>query len=252
MKLLNKVSLITGAGSGMGRASALLFSAEGAKVSVADIDKKSGEQTADLIKQKGGEAIFIQADVAKAADVERMITTTVKTYGRLDILFNNAGLPMSFTPIEEVEEELWDRIMNVNVKSIFLSAKYAVPHMKKQGGGAIVNTASIIGIRARPKMSAYTASKGAAIMLTKQLAIELAPFRIRVNCVNPVATETPMLAQFIGKGDLEEGRKSYIASIPLGRLAQPEDIARAALYLVSDDASIVTGACLDVDGGRGI
>ena len=228
------------------------FSAEGAKISIADIDRKSGEQTADLIKQKGGEAIFIQADVSRAADVERMITTTVSAYGRLDILFNNAGLPMSFTPIEEVEEELWDRIMNVNVKSIFLGCKYAAPVMKKQGGGVIVNTASIIGIRARPNMSAYSASKGAAIILTKELAIELAPYRIRVNCINPVATDTPMLAKFIGKRDLEEGRKAYISTIPLGRLAQPEDIARAALYLVSDDASIVTGACLDVDGGRGI
>lgn len=252
MKLLNKVSLITGAGSGMGRASALLFSAEGAKISIADIDRKSGEETADLIKQKGGEAIFIQTDVSRAADVERMITTTVNTYGRLDILFNNAGLPMSFTPIEEVEEELWDRIMNVNVKSIFLGCKYAAPVMKKQGGGVIVNTASIIGIRARPNMSAYSASKGAAIILTKELAIELAPYRIRVNCINPVATDTPMLAKFIGNRDLEEGKKAYISTIPLGRLAQPEDIARAALYLVSDDASIVTGACLDVDGGRGI
>jgi len=252
MRLLNKVVLITGSGSGMGRASAILFSQEGAKISVVDMDNKSGQQTVELIKKKGGEAIFIQADVSKASDVERMIKTTVDTYVRLDILFNNAGFPMSFTPVEEVKEELWDRMMDINVKGIFLGCKYAVPIMKKQGGGVIINTASIIGVRPRPNMSAYSASKGAAITLTKELAIELAPYKIRVNCINPVATDTPMLSKFIGNRDLEEGKKAYISTIPLGRLAQPEDIAYAALYLASDDSLMVTGACLDVDGGRGI
>lgn len=236
----------------MGRASALLFSKEGAKISVVDIDRKGGEQAVESIKQKGQEAFFIQADVTKASDVEKMIKATVDTYGRLDILFNNAGIPMSFTPIEEVQEDLWDRIMNINVKGIFLGCKYAVPIMKKQGGGGIINTASIVAVRPRPGLSAYAASKGAAVTLTKGLAIELAPFKIRVNCINPVATDTPMLPGFIGKRDLEEGRKAFISTIPLGRLAQAEDIAQAALYLASDDALMVTGACIDVDGGRGI
>jgi len=252
MKLKGKIALITGAGSGMGRASALLFSNEGAKISVVDIDRKGGERAVELIKQKGQEAIFMQADVTKASDVERMIGTTVDTYGKLDILFNNAGIPMSFTPIEEVKEDLWDRIMNINVKGIFLGCKYAVPIMKKQGGGVIINTASIVAMRPRPGLSAYAASKGAAVTLTRGLAIELAPFKIRVNCINPVATDTPMLPGFIGNRDLEEGRKAFISTIPLGRLAQAEDIAHAALYLASDDSLMVTGACIDVDGGRGI
>jgi len=257
MKLSDKVALITGAGSGIGRASALLFSQEGAKVAVVDLDRKGGQETVGLIQQKGGEAVFVQADVSKAADVEKMVETTVKTFGRLDILFNNAGIPMSFTPVEDLKEELWDRIININVKGIFLGAKYALPIMKKQGGGVIINTASISGVRPRPGLSAYSTSKAAAIMLTRALAIELAPFQIRVNCLNPVAAETPMLAKFIHeKGKeyekYEEGRQKFIASVPMGRLAQPEDIAYAALFLASEEASLITGLSLDVDGGRGI
>ncbi len=252
MRLANKIALITGAGSGMGKASAILFAQEGAKISIVDIDEESGQMTKETIKQKGGQAIFIRGDVSKSKDAEKMIQGTVDAYGSLDILFNNAAIPMCFTPMEEVPEELWDRIMQVNVKGIFLLCKYALPIMKKKAGGVIINTASISGLRARPGLSAYTASKGAVIMLTKGLAIELAPFKIRVNCINPVAADTPMLAEMIGKRDLEGGKKALIATIPLGRLAKPDDIAYAALYLASEDASLVTGACLDVDGGRGI
>jgi 3-oxoacyl-[acyl-carrier protein] reductase len=257
MRLLNKVALITGSGSGIGRESAIIFSREGAKVSIADIDKKGGQQTVDLIKQKGGTAIFIQTDVSKANDVEKMIKTTVDHYGKLDILFNHAGVPMSFTPVEELEEDLWDRIMDTNVKSIFLACKYGVPFMKKQGGGVIINTASIGGVRPRPGISAYNTSKGAIITLTKALAIELAPNKIRVNCINPVAAETLFLVRAVTGGSrkdekYEEGIKRTLESIPLGRLAQPEDVAYAALYLASDDSSMVTGVSLNVDGGRGI
>ena len=252
MKLSNKVALITGSGSGIGRASAILFSQEGAKISVADIDEKGGQQTVDLIKQKGGSAIFIQTDVSKANDIERMIRATVDHYGKLDILFNNAGIGMPFIPIEEVKESIWDRIMEINVKGIFLGCKYAVPIMKRQGGGVIINTASISGVRPRPGLSAYSASKGAAILLTKALAIELAPFKIRVNCVNPVVVDTPFLEKNIDLSQLEEAKKSMLSTIPLGRLCQPEDIAHAALYLASDESSMVTGASLNVDGGRGI
>jgi len=257
MKLANKIALITGAGSGFGRASATLFAREGAKISVVDLDEKTGQETVSLIKQKSGEAIFIRADVSKSSDVEQMIKKTVDTYGRLDILFNNAGIPMSFTPVENVKEELWDRIQAVNVKSIFLGAKYALPYLKKQGGGVIINTASISGVRPRPGLIAYSASKAAAIMLTKALAIEFAPFKIRVNGLNPVAAETPMLGKFMtpegAKGEqLEEGRKRFISTVPLGRLATPEDVANAALFLASDEASIITGANLEVDGGLGI
>jgi 3-oxoacyl-[acyl-carrier protein] reductase len=252
MRLLNKVALITGAGSGMGRASALLFSREGAKVSVADIDEKGGRQTVELVKAEGGDAAFIQTDVSKPEDVDRMVKKTVEHFGTLDILFNNAGIGTAFIPIEEVEESFWDRIMAINVKGIFLGCKYAVPVMKKQGGGVIINTGSIAGVRPRPGLSAYSASKGAAIMLTKALAIELAPFKIRVNCINPVVTDTPFLEKSIPASQLEEAKKAMMSTIPLGRLGRPEDIAQAALYLASDESSLVTGSCLDVDGGRGI
>ena len=249
MRLLNKVAVITGSGSGMGRASALLFAQEGAKVAVADIDGKAAEQTVQLIKDKGGEASPIDADVSKATDVARMIKTTVDTFGRLDILFNNAGYPMLPNPVENVEEALWDKIMAVNVKGIFLGSKYAVPVMKQQRGGVIINTASISGVRPRPGQSAYATSKGAAILLTKALAIELAPHNIRVNCINPTATETPMLPKL---GATQETVKGIISTIPLGRLAQPTDVAHSALYLASDESAMVTGIALDVDGGRGI
>lgn len=257
MKLLNKVALITGSGSGMGRATALLFSREGTRTSVVDIDEKGGQETVKMIKEGGGDAIFIRSDVSKSVDVEKMVKTTVDHYGRLDILYNNAGIPMSFTPVEEVKEELWDRIMNINVKGIFLAAKCVAPIMKKQGGGVILNTASISGVRPRPGLSAYSTSKAAAIMLTKALAIEFAPSKIRVNVINPVAAETPMLAQFIADGgakgeQFETGRKRFIDTVPLGRLATPEDVAYVALFLASDEASLITGASFDVDGGRGI
>jgi 3-oxoacyl-[acyl-carrier protein] reductase len=249
MRLPNKIALITGAGSGMGRASAILFAEEGAKIAVADIDRKGGQQTVELIKQKGGDAIFVETDVSKASDVERMIKTTVDHFGRLDILFNNAGLPMLPTPVEDIKEEQWDKVMAVNVKGIFLGCKYAIPVLKRQGGGAIINTASISGVRPRPGQSAYSTSKGAAIILTKALAVELASHKIRVNCINPVATETPMLPKL---GATPEAAKGIVATIPIGRMAQAKDIAYAALYLASDEAYMVTGVGLDVDGGRGI
>jgi 3-oxoacyl-[acyl-carrier protein] reductase len=252
MKLSNKVALITGSGSGIGRASALLFSHEGARVCVADIDKKGGEETVDLIKQKGGSAVFVRADITKASDAERMVKMALDQYGKLDILFNNAGIGMPFISVEQIEESLWHRLMDINVKGIFLGCKYAVPAMKRQGGGVIINTASISGVRPRPGLSAYSASKGAAILLTKALAIELAPFKIRVNCVNPVVVETPFLEKNIDRNQLEEAKKTMLSTIPLGRLCQPEDIAQAALYLASDESSMVTGLALDVDGGRGI
>ncbi len=249
MRLSNKVALITGAGSGFGQASAILFAKEGAKVAVADIDGKAAAGTVETIKKNGGDAIAIEADVSKPAEVERMVKTAVEKYGKLDILFNNAGCPMLPTPVENLEEELWDKIMNVNVKGIFFGCKYAAPIMKKQGGGVIINTASISGLRPRPGSSAYATSKAAAIMLTKAMAIEFASSNIRVNALNPVAADTAMLPKL---GVTKEAMPNIIASIPIGRLAKVEDVAYAALYLASDEAAMVTGIGLDVDGGRGI
>jgi len=252
MKLSNRVALITGGGSGIGRASALLFSAEGARIAVADIDEKGGRQTVDAIQGKGGSAVFVRVDVSKAADVERMIKTTVEQYGKLDILFNNAGIGAPFVPCEEVEESFWDRTIAVNAKGIFLGCKYAIPVLKRQGGGVIINTASIAGVRPRPGQVVYSTSKAAAIMLTKALAIELAPFKIRVNCINPVVTDTAFLEKNIEASQLEGAKAAMLSTVPLGRLGQPEDMANAALYLASDESSLVTGLCLDVDGGRSI
>src|SRR5215217_7108288 len=244
MRLEGKVALVTGAGSGIGRATAELFAKEGAKVAVVDLSQEAGEQTVD--------AIFIQADVSGAEDVQRMIGRTVEEWGRIDILYNNAGIPMGATPIEEVEDDFFDRTMAVNVRSVHLGAKHVVPHMKRQGGGVILSTASTAGIRPRPGLSAYAASKGAVIAMTKALAIELAPFKIRVVSINPVATDTPMLPAFFGKGDPVETRAKFLSTIPLGRFNTPEDIAHAALYLASDDAYMVTGTAFEIDGGRDV
>jgi len=252
MRLPNKVALITGAASGIGRASAVLFAKEGAKIVVADIDETGGRQTVDLIAQGGGSAVFVKADVTKAGDVERMIKASVDQFGKLDILFNNAGVGTAFTPLEQVDEALWDRVMAINVKSIFLGCKYAAPAMKAQGGGVIINTASISGVRPRPGLTVYAASKGAVIVFTKAIAIEFAPYKIRVNCINPVVTDTAFITKTIEASQIEAAKKGMLSTIPLGRLGAPEDMAFAALYLASDEAGLVTGVSLDVDGGRAI
>ena len=252
MKLSNKIALITGAGSGIGRASAILFSKEGAKIAVADVDEKGGQQTVEAINNQGGEAIFIKTDVTKEPDVASMVRTTVENYAKLDILFNNAGIGTPFIMLENTEESLWDRVMAINVKGIFFGCKYAAPVMKKQGGGVIVNTASIAAVRPRAGLSAYSASKAAVITLTKCAAMELAPFNIRVNCINPVVTDTPFILKTIEADKIDEAKKAMLGTIPLGRMGQPEDMAKAALYLVSDDSSLVTGISLNVDGGRSV
>jgi 3-oxoacyl-[acyl-carrier protein] reductase len=249
MTLDGKAVAITGAGAGMGRATATLFAERGARVVAVDVDADAAAGTADRIEEAGGEAIPVAADVSEAADVERFVDRTVEAYGSIDVLHNNAGIPMASTPVEDVAEETWDRVQDVNLKSAFLGAKYAVPHMREQGGGVILNTASTAGIRPRTGLSAYCASKGGMITLTKQLAYELAEAKIRVNAICPVATDTDMLPEFTSEGlSIEE----MADTIPLGRLAEPEDIAHAAAYLASDEAEMVTGTALEVDGGRDI
>jgi len=253
MRLANKVAIVTGAGSGFGRGSAILFAKEGAKVVVADINDASGKETVETIKSNGGEAIFVHTDISKAADAENLIKTTKDKFGKIDILFNNAGMPHRPIPVEDFPESLWDRILAVNVKGMFLTSKYAVPIMKHAGKGVIINLASISGLRPRPGNTAYATSKAAAIHLTKTLAAELASSNIRVNAINPVAGDTPMLPELLEEGvDMNKAKEGLIAGIPLGRLCKPEDVAYAAVYLASDESSLLTGSCINVDGGRGI
>lgn len=247
MDFADTVVVVTGAGAGMGRATARRFAAKGADVLVADLDGEAAAETVEHIQDDGGSARATVADVSDAGDVERMVEEAVETFGRIDVLHNNAGIPQKSTPVEDVEEATWDTIQDVNLKSAFLGAKYAVPHMKEQGGGVILNTASTAGIRPRTGLSAYAASKGGMITLTKQLAFELAEDDIRVNAICPVATDTDMLPEFAA-GDLSV--EGMAETIPLGRLAEPTDIANAATFLASDEASMITGTALEVDGGR--
>lgn len=251
-KLLNQVAFVTGAGSGLGRGTAIRLAKEGAKVVIADLREGSAQETLFLIEQAGGTGIVVQVDVSNSQSVKNAIETTVNQYGQIDIIVNNAGAPMSFTPVEEVEEELWDLMMNVNAKGAYLTSKYAVPYMKKQGKGSIINISSIASKRVRSGLTAYCAAKGAVILLTQALAIELASSKIRVNAINPGPAETPMLPKFFASMDPVEGRKIYENSVPLGRICQPEDIASMVAYLASEEASFITGATFDVDGGRGL
>jgi 3-oxoacyl-[acyl-carrier protein] reductase len=254
-RLEGLVAVITGAGSGIGRASAIEFAREGARVVVADLVGDTAGSTAAEIRAAGGEAEAVEVDVTRAVQVERMVKTAVDRFGRIDVLFNNAGLPQPFTPFEDSSDQLFDRIMDVNVRGVFNGCRAAIPHMKTRGGGVILNTASTAGLRPRPGLAVYNASKGAVITLTKTLALELAPHRIRVVSICPVATDSPMLPSFIGVehgADEAEGRKKLVATIPWGRLNRPEDIAHAAVFLASAEAEMVTGTAFEVDGGRDI
>lgn len=250
MRLAGKVAIITGAGSGIGRASALLFAKEGAKVVVADIDREAGERTAREIKEAGGEATFAQADVAKSAEVERMVKTCVEAFGGLDILYNNAGMPGP-AGVDNVSEEDWGKVIDVNLKGVFLGCKYAVSEMRKRGGGSIISTASVAGLVGSVASPTYSASKGGVVLWTKSAAIALAKDKIRVNCVCPAPIETPMLPRFFeGLPEPEKACQNFIASLPLGRAGTPEEVAQAALFLASDESSFITGVALPVDAGH--
>lgn len=247
MRLPGKVAIVTGASSGIGRACALLLGAEGARVVAADINPSGGGETLAEIDAKGGEAIFVTADVSKPADVERLVQAAISRFSHVDILFNVAGVFMKRTSIEDIEESVWDRIYSVNVKGVFLGAKFVVPEMKKSGGGTIVNVASMTALGPSRELSAYASSKGAVITLTRVMAAELAPHNIRVNCVCPTITDTPMV-----RAELEELRQG---SRPLGTLQGParaEDVANAAVFLASAESSMISGACVEISGGRGM
>ncbi|HWL76514.1 glucose 1-dehydrogenase [Microbacterium sp.] len=249
MRLNNEVALITGGGSGMGRAGAIRFAAEGARVVVVDINQQAAEETRDLIAQAGGEAIAVRADAASAADNEAAVAAAIERFGKLTIVWANAGIPAPATPIEETAPETFDRLFAVNSRGPWLAARAAAPALREAGGGSIVITASLSGLKGRPGNSAYASSKGAAAMLTKALAVEFAP-DIRVNSVCPVATDTPMLPEFTKTApDPDAARDKVVSGIPMKRLATADDIANAALFLASSEAAMITGHNLPVDGG---
>lgn len=246
MRLKDKTAIVTGAGSGFGKGIAMRFAKEGARVGLIDINAEAAREVASQI---GNSAFAMEADVSIDGDVSRMVQEALDRWGQLDILVNNAGTTHRNQPMTEVTEEEYERIFAVNVKSVYLSAKHIVPVMKKQGFGVILNVASTAGVRPRPGLVWYNTSKGAMMTATKAMAIELAGEKIRVNAINPVAGETGMLHLFMGE-DTPEKRAQFISSIPLGRLSLPEDMANAALFLCSDEAEMITGLCMEVDGGR--
>lgn len=240
-KLDGKVALITGAGSGIGRATAILFASEGAKVMVVDIAPAGGQDTVKMIKDAGGEASFVQADVSRAADAQRMVKATVDAYGKLNIIYNNAGIVGEVLPTADLPEEVWDQVVGTDLKGVFLGSKYAIPEIIKAGGGAIVSTSSVEGFTGKVGIGPYCASKAGVIMLTKTMALEYASANIRANCICPGMIETGMTRDWIPVLHTE--------IIPLGnKSGQPEDIAHAALYLASDDSKYVSGHALVVDG----
>ena len=245
--LKGKVAIVTGAASGIGRESALAFARAGAKVVAADITVDGGEETVRMIKDMGGEAVFVQVDVTKADEVKGMVDTAVATYGRLDYAHNNAGIEGIAGPCVACTEENWDRTININLKGVFLCCKYEIPEMLKAGGGSIVNTASVAGLVGFGGIPAYTASKHGVAGLTKTIALDYAKENVRCNAVCPGVIHTPMIDRFTG-GD-PAAMEAMIATEPVGRLGKPEEIADAVVYLCSDEASFITGAAIPVDGG---
>jgi 3-oxoacyl-[acyl-carrier protein] reductase len=247
MRLEGKTALVTGAGSGIGKCIAETYAREGAWVALADVNLEAAKSAALAI---GNNAIAVRCDVTKRSDIDAAIKETLSAFGGLDILVNNAGATHVNKPFLEIDEADYDRIFAVNVKGIFQFCQAIVPHYRRQKSGAIINIGSTAGIRPRPGLSAYNATKGAVHLLTKSLAVELAPDNIRVCAIAPVATETPLLPSFLGPA--EGQREKFVASVPLGRLAKPQDIANAALFLASADADFVTGNIVEVDGGRAV
>lgn len=246
MRLAGKCAIVTGGASGFGLGIVDKFLAEGARVMIADIN---GEGAAALAAERGESALAQQVDVGNSASVTAMAEAAIAAFGKVDILINNAGVTHLPTPLDEVSEEDFDRVYTVNMKSVYLTARALVPHMKHNGSGAILNVASTAGVSPRANLNWYNASKGWMITATKTMAVELAPKGIRVNAINPVAGETPLLQSFMGE-DTPEIRAKFLSTIPIGRFSTPEDMGNAACYLCSDEASMVTGVAMEVDGGR--
>ena len=248
MRLKDKVALVTGAGSGIGRETAVLFASEGARVVVADVDRPGGEHTVAEIATAGHEAVFVHADVSRAEDCENMVAVAESAYGRLDVLFNNAGISHAKDDdAVATEEEVWDLTMRINLKGVFLGCKYGIPALRRAGGGSIINTASFVAtLGAATPQLAYTASKGGVLAMTRELAVIHAREKIRVNALCPGPLRTELLMKYL---DTEEKRQRRLVHIPMGRFGEAAEIARAALYLASDEASFTTGTNFLVDGG---
>ncbi len=246
MRLLDRTAIVTGAARGFGFGIAETFARDGARVALLDLDEQAAIAAAGQI---GGNAVALRCDVADRADVNRAVEAVIESFGRLDIVVNNAGTSHRNKPMLDVTEEEFDRVFAVNVKSIYNMTLATVPHLRQGAGGSILNIGSTAGLRPRPGLTWYNASKGAVNLLSKSMAVELAPERIRVNALAPVAGDTPLLATFMGE-DTPERRAAFVATIPWGRFSTPRDIANAALFLCSDEADMITGAVLEVDGGR--
>src|SRR5262245_16023577 len=250
MRLKDKVAIVTGGASGFGEGICKRFAQEGAKVVVNDINVEGGERVVSEISNRGGRALFVKADVANDADWAALVRATLDAHGELNVVVNNAGTTHRNQPLLNVTEEQFDRVYAVNVKSLFWSARNCVPVFRRQGGGVFITIASTAGVRPRPGLTWYNGSKGAAILASRSMAVELAPDKIRVCIVNPVIGETGLLTEFMGVPDTPENRAKFVGTIPLGRMSRPADIANACLYLASDDAEFITGTCIEVDGGR--
>jgi len=249
MRLAGKVAFITGAGAGIGRASVILFAREGAKVAAVDRDPVTGEETVALAKASGGEALFLRADVADAGEMEAAIEACVSRLGGLHVLFNNAGI-VPGGAVEVTAEVAWDEAMRVNLKSVYLGCRFAIPHMRRQGGGVIINTASVAGLVGVKDRAAYSASKMGVVGLTKSIAIDYVTENIRANCICPGTVDTPSLqGRLHATGDYEAARAAFIARQPMGRLGTADEIAALALYLASDESAYMTGSAVVIDGG---
>jgi len=244
MRLKEKISIITGAASGFGKGIAEKFSEEGSKLILVDIDKNLLEKVSKDLNQD-----FLHTDVSSSISMKKLADYVLKKYGTIDIMVNNAGITHLPQPLEKVSEEEFDKVFAVNSKSVFLCGKFFVPHMKKQKKGSILNISSTAGISPRPNLNWYNATKGWMITATKAMAVELAPYNVRVNSLAPVAGETPLLKSFLGE-DTPERRNAFLSTIPIGRFSTPKDLGNSACYLCSDEASMITGAILEVDGGR--
>lgn len=251
MRLNGKVAIVTGAGSGFGEGIAKRFAEQGAKVVVNDINRDGGERVTREVRAAGGSAQFVLADVTRDADWARLAQAAASAYGGLDVVVNNAGWTHRRKPYLDVTEEEFDRVYAVNVKSVYLSARHALPAFRKRGGGCFVNVASTAGLRPRPGLTVYNSSKGAVILMSKSMAAEFGPDKVRVNCVNPVfSPDTALSADFAGGALTAEAKAAFLATIPLGRFSTPLDVANACLYLASDEAAMVSGTCIEVDGAR--